>query len=34
MDNRLIFLYRWFRAKAEPGLLRKTPSGVYRPNRY
>ncbi len=33
MDNRLIFLYHFIRAKAESGLLREPPSGGYRPIR-
>jgi len=28
MDNRLIFLYHRFRAKAEPALLRKSLRGL------
>ena len=31
MDDRLIFLYHHVRAPAEPGVLRKAPSGAYRP---
>ena len=34
MDNRLIFLYWFPTAKAERNVLRKSPSGDYRPRCY
>ena len=33
MDDGLIFPYLQLRARAEPGVLRETPSGVYRQTR-
>ncbi len=32
MDNGLIFPYHHVRAPADPGVLRKAPSGAYRPH--